>query len=75
MLDEQEARGHVVGGAQGRAPAGEDLRRELEGLRLETRNYVKLVLRNYVFYKLLRAGGKLDPSVVSLRLPDMAGAI
>ena len=45
MLDEQEARGHAVGGAQGRAPAGEDLRRELEGLRLETRNYVKRKVR------------------------------
>jgi hypothetical protein len=45
MLDEQEARGHVVGGAQGPAPAGEGLRRELEGLRLETRNYVKKKVR------------------------------
>jgi hypothetical protein len=38
---------------------------------VETRNYVKLVLRNYVFYKLLRAGGKLDPSVVSMKLPEI----
>jgi chromosome segregation ATPase len=45
MLDEQEARGHVVGGAQDRASAGDDLRRELEGLRLETRNYVKKKVR------------------------------
>lgn len=39
---------------------------------VETRNYVKLVLRNYVFYKLLRAGGRLDPSVVSMKLPEMS---
>ncbi len=36
----------------------------------ETRNYVKLVLRNFTFYKMLRNDGKLDPSAVSLRLPD-----
>jgi hypothetical protein len=39
---------------------------------VETRNYVKLVLRNYVFYKLLRAGGRLDPTVVPLKLPEMS---
>jgi chromosome segregation ATPase len=45
MLDEQEARGHAVVSAQGHAPAGEDLRRELDELRLETRNYVKKKVR------------------------------
>jgi chromosome segregation ATPase len=45
MLDEQEARGQAGGSPQGQAPAGEDLRRELEGLRLETRDYVKKRVR------------------------------
>lgn len=37
---------------------------------VETRNYVKLVLRNYVFYKLVHSGGKLDAGVVPFRLPE-----
>jgi chromosome segregation ATPase len=45
MLDEQEARGNVVKGGQRHGPAGEDLRRELDSLRLETRNYVKKKVR------------------------------
>ncbi len=40
---------------------------------VETRNYVKLVLRNYVFYKLIRGQGKIDSKVVPLRLPDPTG--
>ncbi len=39
----------------------------------ETRNYVKLVLRNYVYYKLLRAGGRMEPGIVPPSLP--AGAM
>jgi chromosome segregation ATPase len=46
MLDEQEARGQASEGARGgHWPAAEDLRRELEGLRLETRDYVKKKVR------------------------------
>lgn len=35
----------------------------------ETRNYVKLVLRNYYHYKAQRNGGSVDPSVVPFQLP------
>jgi chromosome segregation ATPase len=45
MLDEQEARGHAAEGGQRHAPADRDLRRELDSLRLETRNYVKKKVR------------------------------
>jgi soluble lytic murein transglycosylase len=37
---------------------------------VETRNYVKLVLRNFLFYKLIRSGGALHPSTVPFRLPE-----
>ncbi len=40
---------------------------------VETRNYVKLVLRNYVFYRLIRGDGKIDSKVVPMRLPDPTG--
>ncbi len=37
----------------------------------ETRNYVKLVLRNYVSYKIIRGGGKFDPAFIPLNLPPL----
>lgn len=36
----------------------------------ETRNYVKLVLRNYLYYKAMRTGGSLPPNLVAMKLPD-----
>ena len=42
---------------------------------LETRNYVKLVLRNFVFYKLLRGNGQIESAVVSQRLPELSSAL
>lgn len=36
----------------------------------ETRNYVKLVLRNYLYYKAMRSGGSLPPNLIALKLPD-----
>lgn len=39
----------------------------------ETRNYVKLVLRNYLYYKALRTGGEVEPGLFSLSLPAMNG--
>lgn len=35
----------------------------------ETRNYVKLVLRNYIHYKALRTGGVLDAGFIPFQLP------
>ena len=35
----------------------------------ETRNYVKLVLRNFLYYKALRSGGSLPPNVFAMSLP------
>jgi soluble lytic murein transglycosylase len=35
----------------------------------ETRNYVKLVLRNFLYYKALRTGGTLPPNVFAMNLP------
>ncbi len=35
----------------------------------ETRNYVKLVLRNYLIYKALGNGGSLDPAIIPFQLP------
>src|SRR5262249_36812764 len=35
----------------------------------ETRNYVKLVLRNYIHYKALRTGGAVDVGFIPFRLP------
>jgi soluble lytic murein transglycosylase len=35
----------------------------------ETRNYVKLVLRNFLYYKALRSGGSLPPNVFAMNLP------
>lgn len=35
----------------------------------ETRNYVKLVLRNYLYYKALKSDGALEPNLFSLNLP------
>jgi soluble lytic murein transglycosylase-like protein len=37
----------------------------------ETRNYVKLVLRNYLYYKAQKSGGKVDPGAFSLTLPPI----
>jgi hypothetical protein len=50
MLDEQDARGSAAiadaaGSTPFQAPVGQDLRRELEDLRLETHNYVKKKVR------------------------------
>jgi chromosome segregation ATPase len=45
MLDEQEARGNDADQGNGHGQADEDLRRELESLRIETRDYVKKKVR------------------------------
>jgi hypothetical protein len=45
MLDEQGARGNGAEPANDYAPPGEDLRQELESLRIETRDYVKKKVR------------------------------
>jgi len=39
----------------------------------ETRNYVKLVLRNFIYYKALRNGGTVDSTLVPLILPPFPG--
>ncbi len=36
----------------------------------ETRNYVKLVLRNYLYYKAMRTGGGLAPNLITMTLPS-----
>lgn len=35
----------------------------------ETKNYVKLVLRNFLYYRALRSNGVLEPNLISLALP------
>ena len=35
----------------------------------ETRNYVKLVMRNYIYYKALRSGGVVDSNLIPFQLP------
>lgn len=37
----------------------------------ETKNYVKLVLRNYLYYKALRSGGTLPPNLIPTKLPEL----
>jgi soluble lytic murein transglycosylase-like protein len=41
----------------------------------ETRNYVKLVIRNFLHYKSLRVGGAIDPSAVPHMVPPPAIAL
>lgn len=41
----------------------------------ETRNYVKLVLRNFLHYKSLRIGGAIDPMAVPQTVPPPAVAL
>jgi len=38
----------------------------------ETRNYVKLVLRNYLYYKAMRSGGSLPPNLLAMKLPEFS---
>lgn len=35
----------------------------------ETRNYIKLVLRNFIYYKGLRSNGVIEPNLIGLNLP------
>ena len=37
----------------------------------ETRNYVKLVLRNYLYYRAIRGGGKTDTDILTTPLPPV----
>ncbi len=37
----------------------------------ETRNYVKLVLRNFLYYKALKSGGVLPPKLIAVDLPSL----
>lgn len=37
---------------------------------LETRNYVKLVLRNFIYYKGLRNEGRVPPETIAMELPS-----
>lgn len=39
----------------------------------ETRNYVKLVLRNFIYYKAMRNGGGVEPGLFTLTLPPFNG--